>query len=428
MSLKSTNKLNANTVELIFNIDKKSFDDAVNSVYKKEAAKITIPGFRKGKAPRAIVEKMYGTGFFYDEAINQIAPYAYGAALDEAGEQPVGQADFEILTIDDNGVDIKAIFPVKPECKIEGYKGIEVERKVLPVTDADVDARIDAARHRNSRTVDVEGRAAADGDIAVIDYEGSVDGVPFEGGKGSDYDLKLGSNTFIPGFEAQIVGHNIGENFDVNVTFPEDYHAEELKGKAAVFAVALKGLKAEELPALDDEFAKDVSEFDTFDEYKADIKKNIENEHKDQADREVSDKIFEALADKLEADIPEAMYANEVEQQINDFEYRLQSSGLKMDMYLKYVGMTVEDLKKQYRPGAEKQVKTRLALETVAKLENIEVSEEDKAAEIKRIAEAYKMEEEQVKANVSDSLIEADLKVSKAADLVKDSAVIKDAE
>ncbi|MBQ0101566.1 MAG: trigger factor, partial [Firmicutes bacterium] len=336
MSLKSTNKLNANTVELIFNIDKKSFDDAVNSVYKKEAAKITIPGFRKGKAPRAIVEKMYGTGFFYDEAINQIAPYAYGAALDEAGEQPVGQADFEILTIDDNGVDIKATFPVKPECKIEGYKGIEVERKVLPVTDADVDARIDAARHRNSRTVDVEGRAAADGDIAVIDYEGSVDGVPFEGGKGSDYDLKLGSNTFIPGFEAQIVGHNIGENFDVNVTFPEDYHAEELKGKAAVFAVALKGLKAEELPALDDEFAKDVSEFDTFDEYKADIKKNIENEHKDQADREVSDKIFEALADKLEADIPEAMYANEVEQQINDFEYRLQSSGLKMDMYLKY--------------------------------------------------------------------------------------------
>lgn len=425
MSLKSRNKPTGNQVELEFTIEKEAFDKAVDAAYRKNVGKMNVPGFRKGKAPKAIIEKMYGKGVFYDDALNALIPDAFEAALDEAGEKPVGQPEFDIVSLEGDVV-IKAAFPVKPEVTVKNYKGYAVERTVAPTTDEEVDAEIAQVRSRNSRTVDITDRPAADGDIAVIDYEGFVDGKPFEGGKGEKHNLTLGSGQFIPGFEAQIVGHNPGDEFDVVVTFPEDYHAKELAGKEATFKTVLHEIKFNELPALDDDFAKDVSEFDTFDEYKADVKAKITDRHVKAADSEVEEKLIDELIDNLEADIPEAMFVNETENQLRDYDNRLRMQGLDLGTYLKYTGLDLDKMREQFRPRAERQVKTRLALEKIAELENLTVTDEDTEAEIKKIADMYGLETDKVKEQVSPDMLAEDIKVGKAVDIVKANAVITD--
>ena len=425
MSLKSRNKPTCNQVELEFTIEKEAFDKAVDAAYRKNVGKMNVPGFRKGKAPKAIIEKMYGKGVFYDDALNALIPDAFEAALDEAGEKPVGQPEFDIVSLEGDVV-IKAAFPVKPEVTVKNYKGYAVERAVAPTTDEEVDAEIAQVRSRNSRTVDITDRPAADGDIAVIDYEGFVDGKPFEGGKGEKHNLTLGSGQFIPGFEAQIVGHNPGDEFDVVVTFPEDYHAKELAGKEATFKTVLHEIKFNELPALDDDFAKDVSEFDTFDEYKADVKAKITDRHVKAADAEVEEKLIDELIDNLEADIPEAMFVNETENQLRDYDNRLRMQGLDLGTYLKYTGLDLDKMREQFRPRAERQVKTRLALEKIAELENLTVTDEDTEAEIKKIADMYGLETDKVKEQVSPDMLAEDIKVGKAVDIVKANAVITD--
>lgn len=425
MSLKSRNKPTGNQVELEFTIEKEAFDKAVDTAYRKNVGKMNVPGFRKGKAPKAIIEKMYGKGVFYDDALNALIPDAFEAALDEAGEKPVGQPEFDIVSLEGDVV-IKAAFPVKPEVTVKNYKGYAVERTVAPTTDEEVDAEIAQVRSRNSRTVDITDRPAADGDIAVIDYEGFVDGKPFEGGKGEKHNLTLGSGQFIPGFEAQIVGHNPGDEFDVVVTFPEDYHAKELAGKEATFKTVLHEIKFNELPALDDDFAKDVSEFDTFDEYKADVKAKITDRHVKAADAEVEEKLIDELIDNLEADIPEAMFVNETENQLRDYDNRLRMQGLDLGTYLKYTGLDLGKMREQFRPRAERQVKTRLALEKIAELENLTVTDEDTEAEIKKIADMYGLETDKVKEQVSPDMLAEDIRVGKAVDIVKANAVITD--
>ena len=425
MSLKSRNKPTGNQVELEFTIEKEAFDKAVDAAYRKNVGKMNVPGFRKGKAPKAIIEKMYGKGVFYDDALNALIPDAFEAALDEAGERPVGQPEFDIVSLEGDVV-IKAAFPVKPEVTVKNYKGYAVERTVAPTTDEEVDAEIAQVRSRNSRTVDITDRPAADGDIAVIDYEGFVDGKPFEGGKGEKHSLTLGSGQFIPGFEAQIVGHNPGDEFDVVVTFPEDYHAKELAGKEATFKTVLHEIKFNELPALDDDFAKDVSEFDTFDEYKADVKAKITDRHVKAADAEVEEKLIDELIDNLEADIPEAMFVNETENQLRDYDNRLRMQGLDLGTYLKYTGLDLDKMREQFRPRAERQGKTRLALEKIAELENHTITDEDTEAEIKKIADMYGLETDKVKEQVSPDTLAEDIKVGKAVDIVKANAVITD--
>ena len=304
MSLTKSEVIEKNRYELQFSVDKATFDAAVNNVYRKQVKNIAVPGFRKGKAPRSIIEKMYGTGVFYEDAINDLIPDAYTEALKEAAIDAVGQPEFDVVSIDENGLVLSAKVYVKPEVEIKDYLGIEVEKEVTPVSDEDVDREIETIRERNSREIDVTDRAAELGDTTVIDFEGFCDGVAFEGGKGTDYALKLGSGSFIPGFEEQIVGKSIDEEFDVNVTFPTEYHAEDLAGKDATFKVKIHAITKVELPELDDDFAKDVSEFDTFAEYKADVKAKIEKRHETAAENAVEDKLVEALIEKLEADIP----------------------------------------------------------------------------------------------------------------------------
>ncbi len=424
MSLKNVTKKEKNMVEIEFSIDKKAFDEEVSRVYKSNVAKMTVPGFRKGKAPRSIIEKMYGKGVFYDEAINNLLPEAYTEALKESKEDVVSQPEFDIVSIDDNGVVLKAKVFVKPEVKIENYKGIEVEKTVAKATAEEVNNDIEAARMRNSRMIEITDRAAQDGDTAVIDYEGFVDGVAFEGGKGEKHPLKLGSGQFIPGFEEQIVGHNIGESFDVNVTFPAEYHAEDLAGKAAVFKVTLHEIKFNELPELNDDFAKDVSEFDTFAEYKADVKSKIQARHEKEAENKVEEQLIDALIEKLEADIPEAMVEAEAENLVRDYDNNLRMQGMNLSDFMKYTGMNLDSLREQFKPRAERQVKTRLALEKIAEIEKIEVSDNDVEEEFKRIAEMYNIDVEEVKKAIEADNLKKDLAVQKAVDLVKKEAVI----
>ena len=424
MSLKSSKKLTSNSAELEFFIDKARFDKACNEAYSKNVKKINVPGFRKGKAPKAIIEKMYGKGFFYDEALNSLIPEFYSEALTESKLEAVGAPKFDIVTLDDEGVILKAEFSIMPEVEIDGYKGIKADRIVKTASSEDVDAEIARVRERNAREITVEDRAAENGDIAVIDYEGFCDGVAFEGGKGENHPLTLGSGQFIPGFEDQIVGHKTGEEFDVNVTFPAEYHADKLAGKAAVFKVKLNELKTKELPALDDDFAVDVSDFNTFDEYKASVEKNINESYKSTSDRQVEEQLIDALIANLKADVPQVMYDAEIDEQMRDFEARLNNQGLTADMYMKYTGMDAATMRTQFQAGAERQVKARLALEKIAELENLTATEEDTEAEIKKIADAYGIETDVVKNTVSTDLINTDIKMRKAIMLVKDNADI----
>ena len=428
MKLIKNEKLEGSKVELHFSVEQSVFEAACERAYKKEVGKINIPGFRKGKAPRAMIEKMYGKGFFYDTALNEILPEAYESAVKEAGIDPVAQPEIDVLSLDENGVVFTAKVFVKPEVKIEGYFGIEVSKEVAPVTEDDINHELELVRERNSREIDANDRPAELGDTAVIDFEGFVDGVAFEGGKGEDYALKLGSGQFIPGFEEQIVGHNVDEEFDVNVTFPAEYHAEDLAGKASVFKVKLHALTKVELPELDDEFAKDVSEFDTLDEYKADLKAKIEKRHENAAESAVDGQLMDALIEKLEAEIPEAMFDTEAENFVRDYDNQLRMQGLDLKTYFQYTGMTLETLRAQFRPQAEKQVKARLALEKIAELENLNASEDDINGEYTRIAEAYGIEVEQVKASIDSEFIAADMKVKLALDAVKEHMVVKAAK
>ena len=428
MSMKKTEQIGANQYCVTFDASRETFDAAITKAYKKAAKNIMIPGFRKGKAPRSVVEKMYGKEVFYEDAINELLPAAYEEAIRDFDKVIVSRPEFDIETIDENGVVLTAKFFVKPDVEIKDYKGIEVTRTVAEVTDADVEADLNRTRERNARMVEVTDRASAMGDVVNFDYEGFVDGVAFDGGKAEGHDLKLGSGQFIPGFEDQLVERNIGDEFDVNVTFPEEYHASELAGKPAVFKCKLNGIKFNELPELDDEFARDVSGFDTLDEYKADIKAKLEERNNKAADADVEEQLIKALNEKLEAEIPEAMYEAETENFVRDYDTRLRMQGLDLATYFKYTGLDLDTIRKQMRPDAERQVKTRLALEKIAELEAIEISEEEIEAEFGRLAEAYGMEADKVKEAVATEALVADLKVKKAVDLVKESAKIVDAK
>ena len=426
MKLVKAEKIEASKYELHISVDTATFEAAVNKAFQKESKKMSIPGFRKGKAPRAIIEKMYGKGVFYETAINDLIPDAYTKALEESKIAPVAQPDFDIVSLDDNGLVLSAKVFVKPEVEIADYLGLTVTRTVAPVTDEEVDREIETVRERNSRETEVLGRAAETGDTATIDYEGFCDGKAFEGGKGESYALKLGSNTFIPGFEDQIVGKKIDEEFDVNVTFPTEYHSKELAGKEAVFKCKLHALTRTELPELDDEFAKDVSEFDTFAEYKADMKAKIEKRHTDSANVETDEKLVDALIEKLNAEIPAPMFDTEAENFLRDYDMRLRQSGLDLNTYIKYTGMTLDGLREQFRPQAERQVKARLALEKIAELEKLEATEEDINGEYQRIADAYNMPVDQVKESLPADAITEDMRVKKAMELVREKAVITD--
>ena len=425
MSLIKSEKTEKSVYTLEFSVDKETFDKAVTNAYRKQVGKIAVPGFRKGKAPRAVIEKMYGKGFFYEDAINEVLPDAFDAALKESKLDMVGQPEFDVVSIDDNGVVLSAKVAVKPTAKIDGYFGIEAEKKVAQVSDEEVENEINTIRERNSREIDVTDGESQMGDVCTIDYEGFVDGVAFEGGKGSDYPLKLGSGNFIPGFEEQVAGHKLEEEFDVCVTFPEEYHAKELAGKAAVFKTVIHKIKHIELPELDDDFAKDVSEFDTMNEYREDIKAKIAKRHEDEADRAFEDAILDTLIEKLKADIPEQMFVAETENFVRDYDNRLRMQGLDLKTYFQYTGMTLDSLREQLRPQAEKQVKLRLALETIAKKEKIKVSKADIEEELKRIADAYQMDIEKVREMVPADSVAEDMKVKKAMDLVKENAIAK---
>ncbi len=425
MSLIKSEKTEKSVYTLEFSVDAETFNKAISNAYRKQVGKITVPGFRKGKAPRSVIEKMYGKGFFYEDAINEVLPDAFDAALKESALDMVGQPEFDIVSIDDNGVVLSAKVAVKPDVTIKDYLGIEAEKKVAEVTDEDVEKEIATVRERNSREIEVTDGVSAMGDVCTIDYEGFVDGVAFEGGKGSDYPLKLGSGNFIPGFEEQVAGHKIDEEFDVNVTFPEEYHAKELAGKAAVFKTVIHAIKHIELPELDDDFAKDVSEFDTMDEYRADVKAKIQKRHETEADRAFEDAVMDALIEKVEADIPEQMFVAETENFVRDYDNRLRMQGLDLKTYFQYTGMNLDALREQLRPQAEKQVKLRLALETIAALEKIEVTEEDIEGEIKNIADAYQMEADKVREMIPTDSVAQDMKVKKAMELVKEKAIAK---
>ncbi|MBQ8145211.1 MAG: trigger factor [Clostridia bacterium] len=423
MALKSTNKIETNLYEIEFDVDKATFDAAVEKVYRKEVKKISIPGFRKGKAPRSIIEKMYGKGVFYEDAINEIIPNAYEEAMKDTELKVVSRPEFDVVTIDDNGVVLKAKFYVKPDVTLKAYKGIEVTKELKAVTEDDINEVINSDLSRQSKTVDVEGRAVENGDIAVIDYEGFADGVAFEGGKAEKHNLTIGSGNFIPGFEEQIIGHNAGEEFDINVKFPEEYHSADLAGKDAIFKIVLHSIKKTELPALDDEFAKDMG-FDNLDAYKNDVKAKIESKNEKAADNSVEEQIINALIENLEAEIPNAMFESETENFVRDYDSRLRMQGLDLNTFLKYTGQTLDGIREQFKPMAERQVKTRLALEKIVELEGIAATDEEAEAEYENLAKAYGMTADDVKSYVEIDAIKTDLCVKKAVDFVKENASI----
>ncbi len=426
MALKEcTKKEEANSYELLVSVDGETFEKAINAVYKKQVKKINIQGFRKGKAPRKIIEKMYGEEVFYDDAMQDCYPDALYDAAKEADIKIVAVESLEAVEAGKEGFTFKAQVVVEPTMEIDGYKGIEVEKKSTEVTDELIDKEIEQVRERNSRLVTVEDRAAENGDTAVIDFEGFVDGEAFEGGKAEGYNLSLGSGNFIPGFEEQIVGHKTGEEFSINVKFPEEYQAEELKGKDAEFKITLHEIKTKELPEVDDEFVQDVSDKETLEEYKEELKETVAKRLKDEAEKDVDDKISEKLMELLEGEIPEAMFENQTNDMVRDFEMRLRSQGMDVQTYMQYMGMDVNALKGMYKDEAEKRVKLRLALETIARKENIEVTEADLEDEYSKMAEAYKMDIDKVKDAVPAESLTEDVKVQKALDLVKNSAVIK---
>ena len=425
MALKSSALTEANTYEVEVSVDGETFMNAVNKVYKKEVKKITVPGFRKGKAPRAVIEKMYGKDVFYEDAMQECYPDALDAACKEADLKVVTVTGLEALDAGADGFTFKATVIVEPEIDIKDYKGIEVEKLSTEVTDELIDEEIERVRDRNSRMVTVEDRAAEDGDTAVIDFEGFCDGEAFEGGKAEEYNLVLGSGNFIPGFEEQIVGHNTGDEFTIDVKFPEEYQSEQLKGKDAQFKIKLHEIKTKELPEVDDDFVKDVSEKDTVAEYRDELKEQIQKRLDGEAERDLDDKLTNVIIEKIEGEIPEQMFDNEAQNMLREMDMRLRQQGMNLDTYMKYTGMDMEAVRKMYRPEAERRVKMRLALEKIAKLEDIHPTEDDINSEYDKMAEIYNMEADKVKEIIPVESVTEDLGVQLAMKLVKDTAVIK---
>lgn len=425
MELKSTKNIETNKYELALEVSAEEFNNAINAVYKRESKKMNIPGFRKGHAPRAFIEKYYGEEVFYEAAVDHLYRSMVMEAVEKSELKVISIGDFKVDEIGkDKGLKCTITVITKPEATIEGYQGIEVHKEPVAVTDGDIDAEIERVRERNSRIVTVEDRAAENGDIAVIDFDGYVDGKQFDGGKAENYELTLGAGQFIPGFEEQVVGHKTGESFDVNVTFPEDYHAEELKGKPATFKITLHEIKKKELPVVDDEFVKDVSEFDTLAEYRKDLEKHLLESREKAADSDVENQLVDAVIEKVVAEIPDEMVENEVDEMINSFAYRPQSQGLKLETYLKYTGMTTDDLRTEYKPQAERQVRLRLGLEKIAQLEEIKPSEEETEEEYKKLSDAYGMPLETVKNMVNAEDLNADISNRKAIEFLRENAVI----
>ena len=418
-------KLEKNMAKLTIEVSSEEFENAIAKAYKKNKNKISMPGFRKGKAPRAMIEKMYGKGIFYEDAANSIIPDAYADAAKESELEIVAQPEIDVTQIESGKPFIfTATVALKPEVTLGEYKGIEVEKKEVEVTDEEVEAEINKVRESNARMLDIDDRATQDGDTVLIDFDGYVDGKQFEGGKADDYSLVLGSHSFIDNFEEQLVGKNIGDDVEVNVTFPEQYQAEELAGKPAVFKVKIHEVKAKELPELDDEFAQDVSEFNTLEEYKEDLKKHLEVQKEDEAKRTKEDEAIQKIIDKSTMEIPEAMIKTQCENMVNEFAQRLAQSGLSMEQYMQFSGLTLDKLEEQVRPEAETRIKSSLVLEQIAKDENIEVSEEEIDAEIEKMAKAYGMEADKLKEYMGDAEKESmkrDISVTKAVDLVMEN-------
>ena len=428
MNLISCEKLEKSMVELQFSIDAETFKAAVNNAFKREGKKYAIPGFRKGKAPRHMIEKMYGSDIFHYDAVNDLFPEAYEAAVKEAKIDVVGRPDPEVVSMSEaDGVVLKVKVAVKPEVELGEYAGLTVTKEAKNVNEADVDAEVKRMQDRNGRLLTREG-AAENGDTVDIDFEGFVDGKAFEGGKAEHYSLVLGSGSFIPGFEDQVVGHSAGEEFDVNVKFPEEYGAAELAGKDATFKIKLHEVKYKELPALDDDFAKDVSEYDTLDELKDSIRNNIKTNLDKQAEQKVENDLMDQVIANMKADIPDAMVDSRIDELVQDFEYRISQQGLKLADYLKYMGMNIEQFRAQFKEQADKQVKMRLAMEAIVAKEGITASDEEFEEEVKRIADAYKMEADKVKSIVDVAAVKADLAINKAIDFVKEKANVVTAE
>ena len=426
MSLKATNNVETNKYELEIEISAEDFEAAIEKAYLKARKNIAMPGFRKGKAPRKLIEKEYGEQVFFEDAVNLLYAPVVNGAVEESGLELVTRPEVEVTEISKgNGVKLKATCITKPEVEVKDYKGIEVEKVVNPVTDEDINKQLDALREKNVTVETVDDRAAENGDDVVIDFEGFKDDVAFEGGKAEDFTLSLGSGQFIPGFEDQIVGHNAGEDFDINVTFPDEYQVKELAGAPAVFKIKLKSISKKVMPELDDDMVKDSTEFDTVDEYKADVKKKLEEANEKHADSEVEAKIFDKVIENMTAEIPQVMFDNRVNEMISELEQRLAPQGISLDLYMQYTGQTIDTVKKAYAEQAEKQVKLRLALEKIAKLENIEVTEDELKAEFDKLAEAYKLDVDQIKQFIHDDDLKKDIAVGKAVDLIKDAAVIK---
>ncbi|MDE6763407.1 MAG: trigger factor [Oscillospiraceae bacterium] len=425
MGLVSANKIDATKYELIIGVDAEGFEKALQGAYMKARKKININGFRKGKAPRKMIEQLYGENVFYEDAVNDLVRTDITKVLDEENYDLIDTPEVAVESVNkDDGVKFKVTVMVKPEVEISDYKGIEVEKTVNAVTDEDIDKQLQALRERNGRLVTVEGRPAENGDVAVIDFEGFKDGVPFKGGKDENYELALGSGTFIPGFEEQVVGKSTGEEFTINVTFPENYQMEEIAGQLCEFKIKLNEIKTKELPDLDDEFVKDATEFETIDELKNDMRTKLEERSAKNAEMEAENKIFETLIDKMSADIPEVMFEHKIDEMVRDFEMRLSQQGLNMEMYLTYTNMDMAAFRKTFEEQAQKQVKVRLALEKIAELESIDISDEKAEEEISRMAEQYNLTVDRVKSVVSVKAVKEDLKVAEASKIVLDSAKI----
>ena len=421
-------KLEKNMAKLTIEASAEDFEKAVNAAYNKNKNRINVPGFRKGKAPRIMIEKMYGAGIFFEDAANALIQTEYPKAAEECGLEIVSQPEIDVVQIEKGKSFIfTAEVAVKPEVTLGEYKGVEVEVSGTEVTEEEVAAELKKEQESNSRTLDVDDRAVENGDMITLDFEGFVDGTAFEGGKGTDYPLTIGSNSFIPGFEEQLVGAVIGEEKDVNVTFPEKYHAADLAGKPAVFKCTVKAIKVKELPELDDEFAKDVSEFDTLAEYKEDIAKKLKERKEDVAKREKEDKVVDKIIENAEMDIPEPMVQSQISQLMNDFIRRMQAQGLSIDQYYQFTGLDQAKIQEQMRPQALKRIQSRLVLEKVAEVENIEISDEKVDEEIAKMAEMYKMEADKLKEVMGDyekEQIKKDLAVQEAVTLVAEAAKV----
>jgi len=420
-------KLEKNMAKLTVEVSAEEVEKAIQTAYQKMKKNVNIPGFRKGKAPRHLIEKMYGKEVFYNDAIDNMLPSAYAKAVDECGEEIVSRPEIQGVQLESGKPFIfTASVAVKPEVVLGEYKGIQVDKTPVEVLDAEIEAEITKEREANARTITVDDRAVQKGDIISLDFDGYVDGKAFEGGKSEDYELTIGSGAFIPGFEEQLVGAEIGKDLEVNVTFPEEYHAKELAGKAAVFKCRVNSAKVKELPEVDDEFAQEVSEFDTLDAYKEDIKAKLLKDKEEDARRVKEDAVIEKIIEGAQMEIPDAMVEFQSEQMMEDFAQRMQAQGLSLQQYFQFSGMTAEKYKEQMKPRALKNIQSRLVLEAVAKAENIEATEEDLDAEMTRMAEMYKMEVDKVKELISDyqrEEMKKDIAIQKAVDLVTEAAV-----